>query len=145
MGILNEKISYESLKKKQREIYNFQRVSAVFAEYGYSITPLRDDIEFADFVAVPFIKNEKKKPLWVQLKGGFTAWKEYFDKNLYICFFDRNTKTWYLYPHDKLYKEFEDEFRKRAKNWDSKGYTSSGETSVPTFLIDALDKYKIDQ
>ena len=36
MGIFNEKINYEDLKtKKQKEIYNFKRVSVVFAEYGY--------------------------------------------------------------------------------------------------------------
>jgi hypothetical protein len=87
MGILNEKFDFNSLKTtKQKEIYNFQKVSAVFADYGYSVTPLRDDAEFADFVAVPFIRDEATKPLWVQLKSGYTAWDKYLGKDLYICF-----------------------------------------------------------
>ena len=54
MSIFNQKAEYKTLTTKQKEIYNFQRVSAVFAVYGYSVTLLRDDNNFADFVAVPF-------------------------------------------------------------------------------------------
>jgi len=145
MGILGEKINYESLKDKQQEIYNFQKVSSVFAEYGYSVTPLRDDVEFADFVAVPFNKNEKKEPLWVQLKSGcFIVSEKYYGKNLHICFFDQKTGKWYLYPHDKIYKEFEKNFQK-AKTWDKKHeYKSFGKKAILSFLKDALDIYKID-
>ena len=143
MGILNEKIKYEDLKYKQREIYNFQRVSAVFAEYGYSVTALRDDVEFADFVAVHFLRKESKK-LWVQLKGRLTFWKEYFNKDLYICFFDRKRepKTWYLYPHDELYKELESELCEK-EGW--KKNQEYGMDSFPDWAKDYLEKYKIDQ
>jgi hypothetical protein len=35
MSVFNEKVNFELLKTtKQKEIYNFQKVSAVFAEYG---------------------------------------------------------------------------------------------------------------
>ena len=144
MGVLNKKVKYDSLKTtKQKEIYNFQKVSAIFVDYGYSVTPLRDDAEFADFVAVPFIRDEKTEPLWVQLKSGFTVRKEYLDKNLYICFFERKEKMWYLYPHDDFYKKYEDKFQKKAKTWDK---THKYEMDfIPSFVKHELDNYKIDQ
>jgi len=68
MGVLHEKVAYNDLSNTQKEIYNFQRASAVFAVYGYSVTLLCDDVEFADFIAVPFLQKEHTK-LWVQLEG----------------------------------------------------------------------------
>jgi len=145
MGILGEKIKYDDLKDKgKKEIYNFQRVSAVFAEYGYSVTPIRDDAEFADFVAVPFIKDETTKPLWIQLKGGLTFGDKYKDKDLYICFPDWKNNAWYLYPHDQLYAELEDELRKRAENWD-KEHKYQHAPSFPAWAEERMKKYKIDQ
>ena len=137
------KVEYNNLNNKQKEIYNFQIVSAVFAVYGYSVTPLRDDVEFADFVAVPFLWDEGTKPLWVQLKGGLTFWNRYLHKDLNICFFDRESKTWYLYPHDDLYTELESELRERVTDWDNK-LEYNHAPSFPVWAKDFLDKYKID-
>ena len=144
MSVLNEKVEYGKLNNKQKEIYNFQRVSAVFAVYGYSVTPLRDDVEFADFVAVPFLRDEITSPLWVQLKGGITFWNKYLNKNLYICFFDIESKTWYLYPHDELYTELESVLRERVTDWDKK-LEYNHAPSFPAWAKAFLDKYKIDQ
>ena len=144
MGILNEKIEYKTLSTKQKEIYNFQRVSAVFAVYGYSVTPLHDDDKFADFVAVPFSENKKTESLWVQLKGGLTFWKEYSGKNLYICFPDDKNHTWYLYPHDKLCKKFESKLQTTEK-WEKEGiYETAAPSALPNWAKDSLDEYKID-
>jgi hypothetical protein len=144
MGVLNVKVEYGNLKNKQKEIYNFQRVSAIFAEYGYSVTTLRDDVEFADFVAVPFLRDDGPEPLFVQLKGGLTLWDMYLKKNLYICFPDDKSKTWYLYPHDELYTELESELRERVKDGDKK-LEYKRAPSFPAWAKDFLDKYKIDQ
>ena len=140
MGILNEKIKYEDLNSKQQEIYNFQKVSAIFAEYGYSVTLLRDDIKFADFVAVPFLREEKTEPLWVQLKGGLTFQKKYEGKGLLICFFDKKNKTWYLYPHDDLYSIW----KQRKKDMGKDDYKVWGEKAVPAWAKTLLEEYKID-
>ena len=150
MNVLKTKINYGDLGKKQKEMYNFQKVSAVFADYGYSVTPLRDDAEFADFVAVPFLRDENTKPLWVQLKGGLTFWNKYLNKDLYICFFDRKSKTWYLYPHDELYNKMENELRERTKDWDNEhkyntAPSSPDAPSYPAWAKDFLEIYKIDQ
>jgi hypothetical protein len=142
MSILNGKVEYDNLNNKQKEIYNFQSVSAVFAVYGYSVTPLRDDVEFADFVAVSF--SEDKKRLFIQLKGGLTFWNKYLNKDLYICFFDRESKTWYLYPHDELYTELESELHERVTDWDKK-LEYNHAPSFPAWAKTFLDKYKIDQ
>jgi len=139
MGVFYKKIKYESLKPKQQEIYNFQRVSAIFAEYGYSVTLLRDDIEFADFVAVPFLREKITKPIFVQLKGGLTLQKKYLKKELYICFFDKKSKAWYLYPHDELYFIW-----KQKKDVEKHDYKVWGESAVPKWAETPLEKYKID-
>ena len=150
MGILNVKVEYGKLNPKQKEIYNFQKVSALFADYGYSVTLLRDDVEFADFVAVPFSGDKKKEPLFVQLKGnlGLTFRKEYSGKNLYICFPDHKNHTWYLYPHDILCNEVESELQKK-EDWKDKGTYGGGQSetapsALPKWAKDFLVKYKID-
>ena len=144
MDIFNKKIGYKAYKTlttKQREIYNFQKVSAVFADYGYSVTLLRDDVEFADFVAVSFFGDKKR--LFVQLKGGLTFGDKYLNKDLYICFpnKDKESNTWYLYPHDELYKELESELCKRSKDWGIKHEYFA--EPLPVWAKKFLDKYKI--
>jgi len=149
MGILNEKIKYDDLEpKKQKEIYNFQKVSAIFADYGYSVTLLRDDDKFADFVAVPFSGDKKKEPLFVQLKGGLTFWKEYSGKNLYICFPDHKHGTWYLYPHDILCEKLKSRLQENSAKWRNEESYGVGPSetalSFPNWAKDYLDEYKID-
>lgn len=93
------RISYDQLNAKQKERYNYQKVAAVLADYGFITIPLSDDWNGADFLAVP-IKGEVLK---VQLKGRLTFMKKYLGKGLHICF--RDGQTWYLYPHDELLKK----------------------------------------
>lgn len=61
-----KKIQYVDLNARQKENYNFQKIAASLAEYGYSCMWLNDDWQGADFIAnhidgVEFLK--------VQLKG----------------------------------------------------------------------------
>jgi len=93
-----EKIKYQDLKPKQKEIYNFQKVSGLLAGYGYTCIKLADDWCGADFLAYKFDGNET---LNVQLKGRITIDKKYKNAaNLYMAF--RNRGNWYLVPHEKL-------------------------------------------
>jgi|TARA_B110000879_G_C11042706_1_gene459499 hypothetical protein len=93
------KIRYADLKGKgkQQEIYNFQKVSAVLADYGFCTIKLNDDWKGADFLADHFSKSIT---LRVQLKSRFSIAKKYSNKQIYMCFpiFDR----WCLVPHDYL-------------------------------------------
>ena len=38
-----EKVQYENLNSKQKEIYNFQKVAAILADYGFNCIKLADD------------------------------------------------------------------------------------------------------
>lgn len=101
-----KKIGYKTLNAKQKEIYNFQRVSSIFAELGFTTIKLQDDWEGADFIAVPFNGGRHIK---VQLKGRMVLDKKYLDKTLFVCFEDKADKVWYLYPHDKMYHKMHGE------------------------------------
>ena len=117
MSILGEKIKYEKLKARQKETYNFQKVSALFADYGFTTIKLSDDWLGADFIAIHF---SGEKYLKVQLKGRLTFDKNYKEKDIYICFNDKKDKKWYLYPHDELLKFFEAGFKK-TDSWKNEG------------------------
>ncbi len=45
------RISYSELNSRQREIFNFQKVAALLAEYGFNCIKLSDDWQSADFLA----------------------------------------------------------------------------------------------
>ena len=54
MKYFENKVQYNALKGKQKEIYNFQKVSAHLADYGYTTIKLDDDWMGADFIAIHF-------------------------------------------------------------------------------------------
>ena len=88
-------ISFKSLNSRQKENYNFQKVSARFADYGFVTIRLSDDWNGADFIA-RHISGEQF--LKVQLKGRLVVDTKYKGKDIWICF--RHKEAWYLYPHD---------------------------------------------
>jgi hypothetical protein len=90
------KIQYEQLNARQKENFNFLKVSAVLAEYGYMTMRLSDDWGGADFIAQHIAGTFLK----VQLKSRLAFREEYKHKDLYITFYERG--DWYLYPHDEL-------------------------------------------
>ncbi|HUX27616.1 MAG TPA: hypothetical protein VMV39_02465 [Terracidiphilus sp.] len=99
MHIAFEQIDYQRLNSRQKETYNFQKLSAVLADCGYLTIRLSDDWNGADFIAQHF---ETKAFLKVQLKSRLTFDKKYHDKDLYICFRDGDRGHWYMYNHQEL-------------------------------------------
>ena len=105
MRIEFKKIDYKKdLNSHQKEAYNFQKVSAVLANFGIITIPLSNDWNGADFIAqcrdgITFHK--------VQLKSRLTFDKKYCGKRLYICFRDgiHDHDPWYIYDHDELLKK----------------------------------------
>jgi hypothetical protein len=91
-----EPIAYESLNARQKESYNFQKVSGVLADFGFVTIRLSDDWKGADFLA----QHVAGETLRIQLKGRLTFQKKHQDKDLWICF--REDEQWFLYPHDEL-------------------------------------------
>lgn len=90
------KIAYSELNARQKENFNFQKVSAVLANYGFVTLRLSDDWHGADFIA----QHISGEMLRVQLKSRLAFYKKYQGKDLYLAF--REGEAWYLYPHDEL-------------------------------------------
>ncbi|MCL2523170.1 MAG: hypothetical protein FWF20_12440 [Betaproteobacteria bacterium] len=118
-------IDYKTLNARQQETYNFQKVSGVLADFGFSTILLGDDWQGADFIANHFLGHQFLK---VQLKGRLTLDQKYQDKDIWICF--RHRDIWYLYPHDAALA-WARENKKMGKNpdlWES----GSGAWSYPS-------------
>ena len=94
-----KRIDYRTMNGRQQEVFNYQKASAILADFGYLTIRLSDDWNGADFVAQHF---ETKEFLKVQLKGRLTFDKKYRDKDLYICFRDGEQGQWYMYNHQEL-------------------------------------------
>ncbi|MFV1883455.1 MAG: hypothetical protein ACMZ7B_03085 [Balneola sp.] len=94
-----KKIDYKDLNARQKEIYNFQKVAAVLADYGFNCIKLTDDWQDADFLAY---HKDGKETLRIQLKARLTIKETYQRKNLYITFPIKD--KWYLIEHDELVK-----------------------------------------
>ncbi|MCF7847145.1 MAG: hypothetical protein K9M51_03930 [Candidatus Gracilibacteria bacterium] len=130
-------ISYKNLNSRQKENYNFHKVSAVLANYGFTSIRLTDDWQGADFIAShidgeTFIK--------VQLKGRLTFDKKYLNKEIWVAF--PYKEDWYLYPHDDLTNELKESLNfKNTTSWQDKGAYSYNSISKPTLKL--LSKYKL--
>ena len=98
MSLNLKRVSYEDLKTKQREIYNFQKAAAALADYGFNCIKLQDDWEGADFLAY----HKDGGTLRVQLKGrGLTIAQKYLkQQDLYLCFGSDAAR--YLILHNEL-------------------------------------------
>jgi len=96
---LTRQIRYSELNGRQKENYNFQKISAVLADYGFATIRLSDDWNGADFLAQHV---DGKTLLRVQLKTRLGIYQKYRGKNRWVCFCDRNRGEWYLYPHDEV-------------------------------------------
>jgi hypothetical protein len=112
-----QNIPYEELNNKQKEAYNFQKVSAVLANFGIMTIRLSNDWNGADFIAQ---LHDGKTFLKVQLKSRLTFDKKYRDKDLYICFRDGNGDhdPWYLYPHTEMLELNQNKGYIGKKYWD---------------------------
>ena len=95
--MLLKKVAYDTLNPRQRENHNYQKISAVLADYGFVTIRLSDDWQSADFIA-QHIDGETF--LKVQLKGRLWLDKKYLGKSIFIAF--PYAGAWYLYPHDEV-------------------------------------------
>jgi len=97
MAIQLSKIDYAQLNARQKENFNFLKVSAVLADYGFMTMRLSDDWQGADFIAQHVDGGTFMK---VQLKSRLAFGEKYKGKDLYVAFF--HAGDWYLYPHDEV-------------------------------------------
>ena len=132
-----KKIAYQDLNARQQENYNFHKISAVLADYGFTTIRLSDDWQGADFIA-QHIDGEKF--LKVQLKGRFSFCKKYLGKDLYIAF--KSNEQWYMYPHDELYNEIAGiSTIENTKSWANEGSYHFPKLSAAYLVL--LKKYAL--
>ena len=117
-----QKVRYEKLNAKAKEMYNFQKVAAKLADYGFTCMWLTNDWQGADFIAV---HADGVTDLKVQLKGRVSFAQKYRGKNIHICFIDNNIT--YLFPHDEVLDQLESKIA--DKTWQSKGTWSTSRLS----------------
>jgi hypothetical protein len=78
-----KRIEYSKLNARQKENHNYQKVSALLADYGFVTLRLSDDWRGADFIA-QHIDGETF--LKVQLKSRLTLRQDYVGKDLFVAF-----------------------------------------------------------
>jgi hypothetical protein len=114
-----EKVVYSELNAKAQEMYNFQKVSAKLADYGFTTIWLNNDWQGADFIGV---HANGVTDIKVQLKGRLSFSKMYIGKNIYMCFISEDGI--YLYPHDEVLNQLEHRIS-------DKKYIKTGSWSTP--------------
>jgi hypothetical protein len=131
------RIDYDDLKPRQQENYNFHKLAARLADFGFSAIRLTDDWKRADFVAQ---HKDGETFLKVQLKGRLTFAKKYREKELYIAFPEDG--EWYVFPHDELLSEAKQETNMvNTSAWQDGGVFSWPQ--IPDDMQDPLEPHKV--
>jgi hypothetical protein len=132
-----QKIDYKKLNSKQKETFNYHKLSSILADFGYFTMRISDDWESADFIAMHCIKKSFIK---VQLKSRLSFSKKYINKDLYIAFEDKKYNKYYLYPHDDLLKKI-------SKNKiNTIAWSKNGDYSAPSISksnLSLLNSYEL--
>ena len=130
-------VEYADLNSRQKENYNYHKLSAVLADYGFTTLRLTDDWDGADFLA-PHVDGETL--LRVQLKGRLTFAQSYVGKSLHVGF--PYEGSWYLYPHDSVLEAVLTETSVgETASWQEKGgYSFPG---LSARMRDLLKPYRI--
>ena len=92
-----KKVRFERLNARQKELFNFQKIAATLADYGFNCIKLADDWKGADFLAYHL---DGTTTLRVQLKSRLAIQRKYRRKNIWIAFPHKG--QWYLIEHDRL-------------------------------------------
>ena len=129
-----EPIIYQSLSAKAQENYNFHKMAAVLADYGYNCLWLNNEWNGADCIAnhVNGISDFK-----IQLKGGISFAQKYRMKNIYIAFFEQENLS--IYTHDFILMQIETEIS--DKKWLAKG--TYFQTKITKRFRDIFKPYEI--
>jgi len=116
-----EKVSYDNLNSKQKELFNFQKIAATLADYGFNCIKLADDWQGADFLAYHI---NGATTLKVQLKSRLTIDQKYCKKDIWMAFPHKN--FWYLIEHDRLVEKVREKTDwLNSSSWiDKHGYSS---------------------
>lgn len=128
-------VDYAALNSPQKESYNFHKIAARLADYGFNCIPLNDDWLGADFIASHI---DGKTFLKVQQKARFEVNKKYFGKDLHIAF--RQGDDIFLYPHDLMMAQLVEWGKANGrlvetKSWEKGGFSWRKPTSEHMKLL----------
>ncbi|HEX8493003.1 MAG TPA: hypothetical protein VF658_09195 [Pyrinomonadaceae bacterium] len=131
-------IRYSNLNSRQKENYNYQKLSALLADYGFVTMRLSDDWNGADLIAQHINGDTFLK---IQLKSRLTFCEKYIGKGIYIAF--RRGRDWYLYPHDEMLEKVDSIIKfKSTSSWTSGRTYSFATLTKPLFQV--LNPYQIE-
>jgi hypothetical protein len=130
-------IPYKQLNGKQKELFNFQKIAAAFANFGFNCIKLADDWQGADFLAYHL---NGETTLRIQLKSRLTISTKYQGKKLWIAFpYDQQ---WYVVEHDTLIEKVRTHTQWLASpTWKDKGIYHS--IAINPDLLDSLTEDKL--
>lgn len=133
-----ERVVYSELNSRQQENYNFQKVAARMADYGFNCLRLTDDWQGADFIACHI---DGETFLKVQLKGRLVIEKKYLGKGIHIAFILGD--DCYIYDHDALVRHLDENGLIGAESvtWHERGLRSW--PSPPSWALTYLSEYRI--
>lgn len=130
-------IQYSRLNSRQIENYNFHKVAARLADYGFNSLRLTDDWQGADFIACHI---DGETFLKVQLKGRLTLDQKYMGKDIQIAFL--HADQCFIYPHDEMVAHVEHLGKiKASTSWLEQGAYSWPQP--PVWAKEFLEEYKI--
>ena len=131
------KIKYSELNGKQKEIFNFQKVAAELADFGFNCIKLADDWQGADFLAY---HKDGGDTLKVQLKARLTIDEKYIGKNIFMTF--PYNDNWYLIHHEELVEIIGNNSNwLETDSWKNKGLYSSANPSKR--IMEAINHAKL--
>jgi hypothetical protein len=132
-----EHIHYDTLNARQKELFNFAKIAATLADYGFNCIKLSDDWQGADFLAY---HANASSTLKVQLKARITIHKKYADKDIWMAF--PHDGFWYLIEHEKLVAKVGQHTRwLQSPSWQNMGTFNSG--SINQELLNSLLENRI--
>ena len=132
-----KQVDYGQLNSRQQENYNFHKVAARMAGYGFNCLRLTDDWQGADFIACHI---DGQTFLKVQLKGRLCLDKKYIGKNIHIAF--RSSDDWFLYPHDDVVAFIEAQGKiDNSRSW--KDHRSYSWAYPPRWIKQKLQEYRL--
>jgi hypothetical protein len=94
-----ERIDLGQLSVSEIRKYNYNKVTAALADYGFATELAPEGQVLWDFVATQLSSGKQIKVL---IRPQMTLEKKFLGKDIYICFLEGS--NWYIYPHDQHYE-----------------------------------------
>ena len=133
-----QRVPYAQLNSRQKENYNFHKIAARMADYGFNCLRLTDDWQGADFIACHINGETFMK---VQLKARLVIDRKYQGKGIHIAFI--HGEDAYLYDHDRLvhFLEMNGLIGDESVTWHEKGIRHW--PTPPVWAIRFLEEFRI--